>query len=158
MKLKRFAGLAVFLGAVAGCYSLQPVTGPGPKVGDVVAFDISDLGRVHLGGSMGPEISQVEGRLLDSENGDFIVGVTSVRSIRYGLQVWSGERVRIQQQHVARTYQRRFSRGRTAALGLAAAGGFVFLFGRSLGVLFGGGEDEPTNPPDTADALVPRRR
>ena len=70
-----------------------------------------------------PEISKVEGRLLDSENGDYIVGVTSVRTIRYGLQVWSGERVRIQQAHVARTYQRRLSRSRTAMFGLAAAGG-----------------------------------
>jgi hypothetical protein len=135
---------------------LQPVTGPGPKVGDVVAFDISDLGRVQLGGSMGPEISQVEGRLLDSENGDYIVGVTSVRTIRYGLQVWSGERVRIQQQHVARTYQRRFSRSRTALFGLAAAGGFVFMFGRNLGVLGGKEDEEP--PVDTVSALIPRRR
>jgi hypothetical protein len=71
------------------------------------------------------------------------------------VQVWSGERVRIEKQYVARTYQRKFSKGRTLAMGVVAVGGAVFLFGRNLGV-FGGG-DTPVRPPDdTQNTLVAR--
>jgi hypothetical protein len=147
--------LVVFTVLSAGCYSLQPALGPAPKSGDQVAFEITDLGRVYLGGAMGPEIGQVEGRLLDSENGDYVLGVTSVKTIRGGVQVWSGERVRIEKQYVARMYERKFSKGRTLAMGIVAVGGAVLLFGKSLGVL--GGGDTPKPPPiDTFPSLVAR--
>jgi len=104
---------------------------------------------------MGPEISQVQGRLLESENGGYVVGVTSVKTFTRGIQVWSGERVRIEKQYVARTYERKFSRARTMAFGLVAVGGAVFVFGRALGVNFSGGGDPP--PDDTIGTLRPRR-
>lgn len=154
---RHFAGLLVYLVLVAGCFSLQPVAGPEPKVGGVVAFDITDMGRVKLGGSMGPEIYQVEGRLLEAENGDYLLGVTSVKTLRQGTQVWSGERVRIEKEHVARTYERKFSRRRTLVASAVMAGAFVLVFGKSLGVNWTG--DDPINkqPPESIDALVPRR-
>ena len=152
--MKRCISISAIAVLLASCYSLQPAMGPAPKNGDQVAFDITDLGRVFLGGAMGPEIDQVEGRLLDQENGDYILGVTSVKTLRGGVQVWSGERVRIEKQHVARMYERRFSRGRTMALGVVMAGGMAVLFGKNLAVL--GGRDSPVPPPDTVDALVAR--
>jgi len=147
--------IVVFTVLSAGCYSLQPALGPAPKSGDQVAFEITDLGRVYLGGAMGPEIGQIEGRLLDSENGDYVLGVTSVRTIRGGVQVWSGERVRIEKQYVARMYEKKFSKGRTLAMGIVGVGGAVFLFGRSLGV-FGGGDTPLPIPPETTATLVAR--
>ncbi len=38
--------------------------GVAPEIGNEMAFDITDVGRVGLGPSMGPEIAQVEGRLV----------------------------------------------------------------------------------------------
>jgi hypothetical protein len=35
-----------------------------PAVGEKVAFDVNDAGRVALGGSLGPEIAQIEGRVV----------------------------------------------------------------------------------------------
>jgi hypothetical protein len=153
--MKRWISMAAIAVLMAGCYSLQPALGPAPKNGDQVAFDITDLGRVFLGGAMGPEIDQVEGRLLDQENGDYILGVTSVKTLRGGVQVWSGERVRIEKQHVARMYERRFSRGRTMALGVVGVGGLVILFGKDLAVLGGGNSPIPPKP-DTVGSLVAR--
>jgi len=147
--------LMMFTVLSAGCYSLQPALGPAPKSGDQVAFEITDLGRVYLGGAMGPEIGQIEGRLLDSENGEYVLGVTSVRTIRGGVQVWSGERVRIEKQYVARMYEKKFSKGRTLAMGVVAVGGFVILFGKSLSIL-GGGDSPLPVPPDTQNTLVAR--
>jgi hypothetical protein len=141
--MKRSISLMAFSVLTVGCYSLQPAMGPAPKNGDQVAFQVTDAGRVFLGGAMGPEIDQVEGRLLDSENGEYVLGVTSVKTLRGGVQVWSGERVRIEKQYVARMYERKFSKGRTVALGVVAAGGMVLLFDRNLAV-FGG--DRPSPP------------
>jgi hypothetical protein len=157
MKQRRLAALLVFLVSVAGCFKLQPVAGPEPAIGEKVAFDITDMGRVQLGGSMGPEISRVEGRLLDAENGDYLLGVTSVTTLRRGTQVWSGERVRIDKQYVSRTYVRKFSRGRTAVASALLAGVFVVILGKSLGIDWTG--DSPLPPkPDTGGTLVPRGR
>jgi hypothetical protein len=147
--------LVAFTVLSAGCYSLQPALGPAPKNGDQVAFEITDLGRVYLGGAIGPEIGQIEGRLLDAENGDYVLGVTAVRSLRGGVQVWSGERVRIEKQYVSRMYERKFSKGRTLAMGVVAVGGMVFLFGKNLAV-FGGGDSPIPPKPDTVISLVAR--
>lgn len=152
---RNHVALLVFLVLVAGCFSLQPAIGPEPQVGQLVAFEITDMGRVQLGGSMGPEISQVEGRLLEAENGDYLLGVTSVKTLRRGTQVWSGERVRIEKRYVARTYERRFSRGRTVFASAVMAGAFVLVFGKSLGVNWSGDSPLPKKP-DSVDALVPR--
>jgi hypothetical protein len=125
-----------------------------------VAFDVTDAGRIALGGSMGPEISQVEGRLVEEQNGDYVVAVSAVRLLRGGgAQVWSGERVRIQKQHVGRMYERRFSKGRTVALGVAVVAGAALVLGRDLNPL--GSPDPKQPPPDTATTLripMPRVR
>ena len=59
---------------LVGCYTLQPTGGPVPQPGTVIGLDINDAGRVALGGSMGPEIGQVEGRLVQRDNSEFVVG------------------------------------------------------------------------------------
>ena len=80
---------------LAGCYTLEPVQGPTPAVGTEIAFDINDAGRLALGGSIGPEIAQIEGRLVEKGSADYLVAVTSVHMLRGGEQVWSKEPVRI---------------------------------------------------------------
>jgi hypothetical protein len=133
---------------LAGCYELQPVSGSTPQPGQKVAFDVTDVGRVALGGSMGPEISQVEGNLIQRENGDYLLGVTSVSLLRGGVQTWKGEQVRLKPEYVGNVYERRLDKGKTfvaAALGAGIAVGVM-----SQGLLGSSGSDEPTNPKDTA--------
>ena len=68
MRMSRVAGFACGALSLVGCYSLQPTRGATPTVGETVAFDVNDSGRAALGGSMGPEIGQIEGvRLGESD-------------------------------------------------------------------------------------------
>jgi len=137
-----FTALAVLL---TGCYTLQPASGVGSPVGTRVAFDVNDAGRVALGGTMGPEIGQIEGRLLNADNGDYLIAVTVVRLLRGGEQVWRGERVRIKPEHVGNTYELRFSRARTIALSATIVGGVAaFVLGRGL---FEPGDGDGPSPP-----------
>src|SRR5262245_20986479 len=90
---------------LAGCYTLQPASGVAP-LGAIVAFDINDVGRVALGGAVGPEIGTIEGRLLNTADGEYTVAVKSVKYLRGGTQVWSGEPVAIKKDFVGNSYIR----------------------------------------------------
>jgi hypothetical protein len=131
--MTRLIGLAALGVVLASCYTLRPASKVVPDVGTRVAFDVSDTGRVALGGSMGPEIAQIEGRLISKENGDYLVAVSSVRFLRGGHQVWRGEQVRIKPEHVRSVHERRFSAGRSVALGATVVGSFAaYLVTRAL--------------------------
>src|SRR5207248_394092 len=58
---RRITCSAAFGVALGGCYSYRPAGGVPPQIGTRVAFDVNDAGRMALGGTMGPEIAQVEG-------------------------------------------------------------------------------------------------
>lgn len=134
-----------------GCYTLQSANTT-PVPGTVMAFDINDVGRVSLGGTIGPEIGQVEGRLVSQDNGEYVMAVSTVRFLRGGEQVWSGERVRINRDQVGNSYVRRFDRGRTIALGaVVVAGVGAIILSRDLIGL--GREPEPPGPPGGGEAL-----
>src|SRR5687767_3062524 len=116
MQMARAAILVVGALGLVGCYTLRPTRGATPQIGEIVAFDVNDNGRAALGGSMGPEIGQIEGRLLQKDTAQYLVAVSAVRLIRGGEQTWGGEAVRIKSEYVTTSYTRHFSRGRTLAL------------------------------------------
>lgn len=150
---RRIAGLVVLGSSLAGCYTLQPARGARAEVGEKVAFDVNDAGRVALGGSLGPEISQIEGRVLERTEGEYLVAVSNVKLLRGGEQVWAGERVRIKSDYVASTYERRFSRTRTTAVSVVGVGLLAYIVTRSIK---GGGGEEDRLPPDSSQTqLIP---
>jgi hypothetical protein len=135
--------------ALAGCYTLRPTRGVVPEVGSRLAFEVNDTGRVALGSVAGPEISQIEGRLISKDNGEYVVAVSSVRSLGGAHQVWRGEQVRIKPAYVRSVYERRFDRARSVALGVSVVGSFAaYLATRALTT---SGADNPgSGGPDTA--------
>lgn len=140
-----------------GCYSLQPTVGVTPELGVRVAFEINDAGRLALGGAMGPEIDQVEGRLLEKSSEEYLVAVTNVKFLRGGYQVWKGEQVRINSSHVRTSYIRKVSTTKSVILGAALTGGFV-AFMASRGLIGGGSTgDRPPGDSIPNDALIPIR-
>jgi hypothetical protein len=151
---RRLAGALVVGAVLAGCYSLQPMRGVAPQPGMRVAFDVTDTGRVALGGSMGPQIAQVEGTLVDQDSTGYLVSVSTVRLIQGGSQVWSGEQVRLSPRFVASAYERRFSLSRTIGLGALTAGGIAAFVGSIS--LVTGGSDGPGGGTDTVATKVGR--
>jgi hypothetical protein len=147
------AGLAAFL---VGCYTLQPASGVAPQPGNVIGLDINDAGRAALGGAMGPEIEQVEGRLVQKTNDEYVVAVNSIRLLRGGDQIWRGERVHIPSNFVTSVYQRRFSKSRTVALTAVAVGSIALLATKSI--LGSGLLDSGPGPGDTSHTILRPRR
>ena len=132
-----------------GCYTLQPIKGPAPEPGNVIGLQINDAGRAVLGGSMGPEIDQVEGRLIQRDSSEFVVAVTSLHLLRGGEQVWHGETVHIKSQYVSSLSERRFSAGRSAVMAAAGVGAIALIASRSL-IGLGSGSDPGKTPGDTS--------
>lgn len=142
--------IIVGIALLSGCYTYQPTGAATPEIGQEFAFDINDVGRVGLGGAMGPEIAQIEGRLVSRENAEYLVAVTAVRFLRGGEQAWTGENVHIKSEYVTSTYERHFSKGRSISLGAAGVGAVAFLLTRSL---LGGGNEGETQPPPVGSSL-----
>jgi len=103
------------------CYVLQPSAAAVPAPGTRLAFAINDVGRVALGGSMGPELRQVEGHLQAKDGDEYVVNVSGVELLQGGFQPWAGETVRLKSSYVSAIYEKKFSAGKTAmAVGGAA--------------------------------------
>jgi hypothetical protein len=137
-----------------GCYTLQPVTSASPAIGERIAFDVNDMGRAALGGSMGPEIGQIEGRLVQKDTTQYVVAVSSIRLLRGGEQTWSGEQVHIKSDYVTTTYARHFAKGRTIALSAVGIGALAFLVTRSLTAT---GDADVKVPGDSSSTMVSPR-
>jgi len=152
MLLTVFA-LGVF---VTACYTLQPAARGAAPLGTEMAFDINDAGRLALGGSMGPEIAQIEGRLVEKDSSEYVVAVTGLKLLRGGEQVWRGERVRIKTSYVSSLYEKRFSRSKSMAMGAVGLGVLAAIVGRSIGVIGPPGDGGPS-PGDTSHtSRIPR--
>lgn len=140
---------------LTGCYTLQPVrSGVVPEPGHEMAFDVTDAGRVALGGVIGPEIGQIEGRLVSKESGEYTVAVSAIHYLRGGEHVWTGERVTLKQEWVSNAYEKKFSRGRSLALAAVSVGGFAaFLVTRTL-IVGDPGTTQPGDPPVSGNQLT----
>jgi hypothetical protein len=149
--VRRAAWVSLAL-AVGGCYTLHPTYGVMPAVGERVAFDVNDAGRVALGGSIGPEIAQIEGQLLEQQGQELRLAVSTVRLLRGGEQVWRGESVTLRQEYLGTSYVKRLSPGRSIALGVVTIGGFTaFMLSTNL---FGLGLDEPAPGDDDSTSTT----
>ena len=121
-----------------------------------MALEVNDLGRLALGGQMGPEIGQVEGRLVSKQSDEYLIAVRSVKLIRGGSQIWNGEKVTIKREYISQTYERRLSTSRTVALSAVFVVGVYALVERLN--LFGfGKEGDTATPPESVTTFRPPR-
>ena len=143
-----FAGIGAL---TTGCYTLQPSSVAVPVSGTRLAFAINDVGRVALGGSMGPELRRVEGSFQFKENDDYFVNVSGVELLQGGFQAWAGETVRINTSYVSAIYEKKFSPAKTALAVGGAALVASFMGSRTVRSFLDPRQEEP------ADTFLTRR-
>ena len=136
---------------LAGCYTLQPSRQSTPIPGSVIAFDISDQGRIALGGLVGPELAQIEGTFVSMENGEYVLHVSGVRFLRGGEQGWRGETVRLKPEYVSSRYDRKFSTTRTVTLSAIAVAAVALVAAKGLAGFTQG--DRGSTPGDTSQTV-----
>lgn len=135
---------------------MQPTRGVTPTPGMTIGLDINDAGRVALGGSMGPQIARVEGRLVSRDSSEYAVAVTDVHLLDGSDQVWSGEMVHVKSEYVSTTLERKLSVARSVALGAAGIGAVAILATQSLAG-FGSTDRTPPMGDTSAAQRIPQR-
>jgi len=100
---------------------------------------------------MGPEIAQIQGRLISSDGSEFVVGVSALELLRGGEQVWHGETVHVKREYVSSIYERRFSKTRTIVAGAVGVGIVAALASQTLRGVFT--QEEGKAPGDTVQAI-----
>jgi hypothetical protein len=122
----------VMLATQSGCYTYAPAAqelAPGMRV----AYTVTDRGRVALADQVGSGVMRVEGTLLQNTGSEYIVAMARVRMIDGSTSRWAGERVTVSHDHVASSFERRFSKGRTAtAIAATVVGVTAFIITRNL--------------------------
>jgi hypothetical protein len=146
----RLSCIAVIGALMAGCYTYEPTMGATPAIGSEIALDVSDAGRVALGGTMGPEIGRIEGLLVEKTPSEYVVSVKMVRLLRGGEQTWTGEQVHLKTEFVTFVSERQFSAGRTAVFAAGAVGVAVAAILGARKLVGNGTGDSPVSPPDSA--------
>lgn len=140
-------GLAV-LALLTGCYTYVPVQSPAPPVGEAVALEITDQGRVQLADRLGPGVLRIEGRMLGQEGEQLLISVGRIVQVNGQVSLWSGESMRLDRGLVGRTQSRQLDRKRTwlaAAAGVLAIGALIAI--ADLGGFFTGDDIPAEEPP-----------
>lgn len=139
------AGVLPVLGA---CYVYAPLETSVPPVGETVALEITDRGRVGLAERLGPGVTRIEGRVVGNEGDDYIVNVARIEQLNGQSSQWSGEAMRLNRDFVGRVQSRKLSRTRTLlAAGVATAAVVALIASRGLFGSFTGDKSEPPPPP-----------
>lgn len=131
-----------------GCYTTRPIAGQSTALGNTLVLSINDAGRASLAGSMGPAISEIEGRLLEKDSLEYVLAVAQIHMFGGADQVWSGEHVRIKKEFVNTVSEKSFSKTKTGLIVAAAVGVVAIVI--SKGIIGNWSGSEGTTPGDTS--------
>lgn len=142
--------------AGVGCYAQAPLNGAVPATGATVVVELTDQGRVSLGGQVGSEVDVIEGAVVSATAAEMVVAVQRVTSLRGVTTRWSGEEVRMRTEDYRQASVKTASKGKTTLLvGSAAAVGLAAVLTKSL---IGGGSakiDTTNGGPNPEQTLPP---
>ena len=134
-------GMALCTGA---CYRMTPIESAAPAQGSEIRVSLSDEGSVRLAPLIGPRISAIDGKTLESSDTAVVLAVQAVVSQGGRSMAWSQERLAVPRSAVASFRTRTLDRKRTwIVAGLSVVGvialGDVFGLGTGFDGLLGGG-------------------
>ena len=155
----RFTGLCTSIGALlvlSACYKYVPVESTTVPVGETVAFEITDRGRVGLGDRLGSGVREIQGQLVRPDGDELIINVFRVIQLNGTSSQWSGETVRLDRDYVGRVKARELSKSRTWLLAAGVTATVVWVItSRTLSGLFND-EEPPIEPPPPTEAVKRR--
>jgi hypothetical protein len=120
------AWLAVSL--LSGCYSYQPIETVAPQPGKRIVLTLTPHGMRWVTLQLGPQVSRVEGDLLEADSAAVRLALRRVEDSRQSATSWNGEQVTIPREEIAGITERRLSVGATAIAGGLALGGVLGIY------------------------------
>ncbi|HEX5387575.1 MAG TPA: hypothetical protein VFW66_12785 [Gemmatimonadales bacterium] len=121
----RAIAIAAGITAAAGCYRYEAVTGPAPVAGQDIRADLSSAGTSQVRTHFGPNVAQVDGKVLDIRSDTLLLAVTAARTQDgFTIEVPS-DTVALPRAAVTSVSKRSFALGQSALVGGLLAGGAV---------------------------------
>lgn len=146
-RVTRCVVVGAMLLSVAGCYTYAPPVSA-PAAGAEVAVVLTDRGRAALGERIGPEIDQLRGRLVSSNDTSVTVAMRESVTLRGVSAAWGDEQLTVNREQFATVRVKALSKGRTGVLAgtMGAVLGFFVING---GFDIGGRnvDSDPSTPP-----------
>jgi hypothetical protein len=139
-------GVAMSLLGLSACYEYRPLTPPAP-VGEMVALQITDQGRVSLSERFGPGLAEIQGRVVSNQGNEYVLNVFRVSQLGGQSAAWAGEETRLDRSFIGSIRGKTFSPVRTGLLAGAAAVATYFIISRDLTGFFSGDPEEPVVDP-----------
>jgi hypothetical protein len=150
--------LAILSLAGQACYSYAPIDSQAPTPsGRYVEMQVTDRGRVALGGRFGPGVRQINGTVVGQQNNELVLSVDRITNIDGEMGRWSGDTTRIERDFIGSMTERRISASKTALLAVAAG---AAIYATAASGLLGGGKDqadEPTGPINQTNRIPSHR-
>lgn len=142
--LSRYLGSAAAAASLllAACYKQVPLAGETPSGKSHVILEFTGAGAERMGGALGAAVMSARGRPLAWTSDTIALAMVATTRRTGDEQFWKGERVAIPRDAVARVYERRLDRGKTA---LFAVTGAALAFGAQQ-VIRGSGSGVPRPP------------
>ena len=122
----------VLLVITTGCYTYRPVSAAGPEAGSRITAEVSREGATALSPLLGPDVSEVNGNVVEAGTDTLRVSVLSVTSQRGIPASWRGELVPLPRENLKYVGERHLATGGTVLLGAGLASGLYLLY-RLLG-------------------------
>jgi hypothetical protein len=129
----------IVLIVLCGCYVNVPLT-TAPAPGSRVHVALTDRGSVELAQYLGPRVSGVDGRLVQSSDSTVSVSVSQVVMQSGDEQLWKGESVAIPREAIASVQGRKLSFWRSGIIGGALAAAALLIGSQAGGGSSGGGK------------------
>ncbi len=125
---------------LGGCYTYAVTGADKPAPGTAVAVILNDRGRAELDEQLGPEVWQVEGTVVSTDDSSLSLSMARTSTLEHQDMRWAGETVRLRSDYCRTVMVRQFSVSRTAiAAGTATAGVIALL---TTTALLGGGSGQ----------------
>jgi hypothetical protein len=146
-----FAKVLAVMSLASGCYEYKPVVTETIPVGENVALQITDRGRVDLADRFGPGVSEIQGRIVSAQDNDVTMNVFRVSQLDGESVAWAGEVTHLNRVLVGVVKTRQFSLLRSGLFAATAGVAAYFLASHALN----GGFSGPTgDPPSTGSPPV----
>lgn len=140
-----------------GCYAYLPVQSSPPSASSRMAVTLTDRGRLMLADRLGTDVVRVDGIMVAHDSAGVTMLVNSVRDVRGGSSLWTGERVQIPAEAILGYQQRELSKRKSFLLVGAIAAIVVLTLGLSLDLFADDiNRGDTANPPGDTGGLSSR--
>ena len=134
-------GAAALVAALTGCHTYLPPQDQVPVLGQEIAVELNDRGRLLVVPQLGESVLRVHGTLVASTDSTVTMSVSRTVQLQGSSALWTGESVTIPVTGVRGFRLREFSQKRSVAMAVGVAGALAVVAPHLK--IVGGGNGRP---------------